>query len=192
VGNTGRARASGDGDLATQVVRGRRAATSGARARATLQTRQRGHRRRGRRCWGRGRGRLSRLGNAGRASRARARARMRVTTGDGVGGEGVSPDLATQVRRRASGARARAARTQDDRRRGATLSEGECEGVGRGLVPCAILSLACYCFLYRTEILYQESFLFLYFISHPSTSLLYIILNCKFTSGILSCFFIQF
>ena len=114
--------------------------------------------------------------------------------GDGVGGEGDSPaegdspDLATQVGRGASGARA--ARTQDDRRRGATLREGE--GVGRGLVPCAILSLACYCFLYPTEILYQEFFLFLCFISHPFTSLLYIILYCKFASGILSCFFIQF
>ena len=56
--------------------------------------------------------------------------------GDGVGGEGEgdSPDLATQVGRRASGARARAARTQDDRGRGVTSGEGECEGVGRGRV----------------------------------------------------------
>ena len=49
--------------------------------------------------------------------------------GDGVGAEGDSPDLATQVGRRASGASARAARTQDDRGRGATSGEGE--GVGR-------------------------------------------------------------
>jgi hypothetical protein len=52
--------------------------------------------------------------------------------GAGVGGEGDSPDLATQVGRRESGVRARAARTQDDRRRrrGATLGECECEASG--------------------------------------------------------------
>jgi hypothetical protein len=38
-----------------------------------------------------------------------------------------------------------------------------------------ILSLECDCFLYTIVILYQESFLFLYFISHPSTSMLYIL-----------------
>ena len=119
VGNPGQARASGDGvgDLATQVVRGRRAATSGARA--TLQTRQRGRRASEARATVLGAraratlqdGRRTEVGNAGRPSGVGGEGEGEGEgEGDGVGGEGDSParaTLQTWQRRSAVGSRGR-------------------------------------------------------------------------------------